>query len=103
MQCPSCLYEDSRVTDSRTVDAAIRRRRECLRCSGRFTTYERVERASVLVVKKDGRREEFSREKLLAGVRKACEKRPLHAGALADLVDGIETEILGLGTAEVPS
>jgi transcriptional repressor NrdR len=103
VQCPVCSYLDSRVTDSRTVDGAIRRRRECLRCNGRFTTYERVQPAGVLVVKKDGRREEFSRDKLLTGVRKACEKRPLEAGAIESLVDGVEATVVRIGQPEVPS
>ena len=103
MHCPFCDCEDSRVTDSRTVEAGIRRRRECLRCNARFTTYERVERAQILVVKKDGRREEFQREKVLTGVRKACEKRPLEANADNALVDNVETAVLGTGRAEVDS
>ena len=103
MNCPFCDCEDSRVTDSRTVEAGIRRRRECLRCNARFTTYERVERAQILVVKKDGRREEFQREKVLSGVRKACEKRPLEANADNALVDNVETAVLGTGRAEVDS
>jgi len=85
------------------VEAGIRRRRECLRCNARFTTYERVERAQILVVKKDGRREEFQREKVLTGVRKACEKRPLEANADNALVDNVETAVLGTGRAEVDS
>jgi transcriptional repressor NrdR len=85
------------------VDAAIRRRRECLRCSVRFTTYERLERGSLLVVKKDGRREEFSREKLLGAVRAACAKRPLEAGAISALVDEVEAELLSRGASEVAS
>ncbi len=103
MQCPVCEHHDSRVTDSRTVDAAIRRRRECLACGHRFTTYERVQPVGVLVVKKDGRREEFSREKVLAGVRKACEKRPLDAAAVEGLVDDVVEAVMSLGQAEVAS
>jgi len=103
MLCPLCSYDDSRVTDSRMVDAAIRRRRECLRCNGRFTTYERVQPAVVTVVKKDGRREEFSREKLLAGVRKACEKRPLPPSRITALVDEVEAVVLGLGQVDASS
>jgi len=103
VQCPFCGYGDSRVTDSRTGDAGIRRRRECLRCNARFTTYERVQPVELLVVKKDGRREEFSRDKLLAGIRKACEKRPLDGAAIAGLVDGIETRLLNSGHTEVTS
>jgi transcriptional repressor NrdR len=103
VQCPVCEHHDSRVTDSRTVDSAIRRRRECLACGHRFTTYERVQPVGVLVVKKDGRREEFSREKVLAGVRKACEKRPLDAAAVEGLVDDVVEAVMSLGQAEVAS
>ncbi|MHB8577584.1 MAG: transcriptional regulator NrdR, partial [Dehalococcoidia bacterium] len=103
MQCPFCSYADSKVTDSRTVDAGIRRRRECLRCNARFTTYERVQPAELLVIKKDARREEFSREKLLAGIRKACEKRPLDTAAITAMVDGIEMRLVNSGRSEVSS
>ena len=103
MHCPFCGCCDSRVTDSRTAEAGVRRRRECLRCNGRFTTYERVERAAVLVVKKDGRREDFSRAKVLAGVRRACEKRPLEASAIDALVDDVETALAGTGQQEIAS
>ena len=92
MQCPHCSCDDSRVTDSRSIDDGIRRRRECLRCGARFTTYERVQTAGMLVVKKDGRREPFSREKILRGLQKACEKRPLEAAAVAKLADEIEAK-----------
>src|SRR3990172_240865 len=83
MRCPFCGSQDSKVVDSRDVDDSIRRRRECLNpgCTGRFTTHERVQAVALYIVKKDGRSEEFSREKLLGGLRKACEKRPLPAGA----------------------
>jgi transcriptional repressor NrdR len=103
MRCPYCQYEDSKVIDSRDVDDGVRRRRECLDCGSRFTTYERVQAASLFVIKKDGRREELSREKLATGIRKACEKRPLPAGTADKLVDDIEAEIYGLGRAEVAS
>ena len=103
MQCPFCGFADSKVTDSRTVDAGIRRRRECLRCSARFTTYERLQPAELIVVKKDGRREEFSRDKLLAGIRKACEKRPLAVAAVDALVDGVEMQLVNSGGSEVSS
>lgn len=103
MQCPFCSDEDSRVTDSRAVDDGIRRRRECLQCGGRFTTYERVQSAGMLVVKKDGRREPFSREKILRGLQKACEKRPLEAAAVAALADAIETRVHQEGLVEVPA
>jgi len=102
LNCPFCGYFDSRVIDSRDVNDGIRRRRQCLRCEMRFTTYERLERASLLVIKKDGRREEFRREKLLTGIRKACEKRPLPAGAVESLVDEIEGELYQTGKAEIP-
>jgi transcriptional repressor NrdR len=103
MKCPYCGHEDSRVTDSRTVDNGIRRRRECIGCGARFTTYERVQMAELFVVKRDGRREPFSRDKLLAGIRKACEKRPLEAGAVEQLADQVEAVVHVPGKAEVPS
>ncbi len=103
MNCPYCGYYDSKVIDSRDVDDGIRRRRQCLQCDVRFTTYERLQPASLFVIKKDGRREEFNREKLLTGIRKACEKRPLPTGTIDKLVDDIEAELYRLGKAEVPS
>ena len=103
MKCPFCGYEDSRVVDSREVNEGIRRRRECLRCEDRFTTYERVQPVSLFVKKKDGRREVFDREKVVAGVRKACGKRPLPAQAADDVADEVEARLYGLGRAEVPS
>ncbi|MBI2868395.1 MAG: transcriptional repressor NrdR [Chloroflexi bacterium] len=103
MNCPYCGHYDSKVIDSREVNDGIRRRRECLKCRARFTTYERLQPASLFVIKKDLRREEFNREKLLAGLRKACEKRPLPAGAAEKLADDIEAELYRTGRAEVPS
>ena len=103
MNCPYCDYHDSRVIDSRDVNDGVRRRRQCLSCKARFTTYERLQPASLFVIKKDKRREELSREKLLSGVRKACEKRPLPMGAVDKLVDDIEGELYHLGKAEIPS
>lgn len=103
MNCPYCGHIDSKVIDSRDVNDGIRRRRQCLRCDSRFTTYERIERTSIFVIKKDGRREEFDREKLLAGIRKACDKRPLASGAVAELVDDIEAELYRTGRPEVNS
>ncbi len=103
MNCPYCGYADSKVIDSRDVNEGIRRRRQCLSCGSRFTTYERVQPASLFVIKKDERREEFSRGKLLTGIRKACEKRPLPIGAIDKLVDDIEAELYHLGKAEIPS
>ena len=103
MDCPFCGYYDSKVIDSRGVDGGIRRRRQCLSCSSRFTTYERVQPAGLFVVKKDGRREEFSRDKLLAGIRKACEKRPLPIGSVDKLAGDIEAELYQMGKVEVLS
>jgi transcriptional repressor NrdR len=103
LNCPFCGYYDSKVIDSRDVNEGVRRRRQCLRCESRFTTYERVQPASLFVIKKDGRREEYDRDKLLAGIRKACEKRPLAAGAVEKLVDDIESELFQIGRAEVSS
>jgi len=103
VNCPFCGYNDSKVIDSRDVNDGIRRRRQCLQCDLRFTTYERLQHASLFVIKKDGRREEFNREKLLQGIRKACEKRPLPAGTPDKLADDIEIELYQMGKAEIPS
>ena len=103
MNCPFCGYHDSRVIDSRSVDNGIRRRRQCLSCSARFTTYEHLQPANHFVIKKDQRREEFNKNKLLAGIRKACEKRPLPTGAVDKLADDIEAELYQQGKAEIPS
>jgi transcriptional repressor NrdR len=103
MRCPYCGFADSKVTDSRDADDGIRRRRECLSCGQRFTTTERIAATSLLVAKKDGRREEFSREKLLAGLRRACEKRPLRAGAVEAVADAVESALRQRGVPEVPS
>ena len=103
MRCPHCGDPETRVTDSRDTGQEIRRRRECVRCGVRFTTYERVQRAALMVAKRDGRREEFDREKLLRSIRLACVKRPLPTGSLEKLVDEIESDLQRLGRAEVPS
>ncbi len=103
MRCPYCGFADTKVTDSRDADDGIRRRRECLSCGQRFTTMERMTTGELMVVKKDGRREEFSREKLLAGLRKACEKRPLPAGTVEAIADAIEADLRQRGAPEVPS
>ncbi|UCC91008.1 MAG: transcriptional repressor NrdR [Dehalococcoidia bacterium] len=103
MNCPYCDHLHSKVIDSRDANEGIRRRRQCLSCGSRFTTYERVQPASLFVIKKDQRREEFSRGKLLNGIRKACEKRPLPTGAVEKLVDDIEAELYRLGKPEIPS
>ncbi len=103
MNCPHCGYHDSKVIDSRDVNDGIRRRRQCLECDTRFTTYERVQPAGLFIIKKDRRREEFSRNKLLAGIRKACEKRPLPSGSVERLADDIESRLYHLGRTEIPS
>ena len=103
MNCPYCGYQDCKVIDSREVNDGIRRRRQCLSCGSRFTTYERLQPASLFVIKKDERREEFNRNKLLTGIRKACEKRPLPTGTVDKLADDIEAELYHLGKAEIPS
>jgi transcriptional repressor NrdR len=103
VRCPYCGFEDTKVIDSRDSEEGIRRRRECLSCAERFTTFERVQTVGLQVVKKDGRREDFSREKLLLGIRRACEKRPLPVGAIEAVVDDIEATLQGQGKAEAPS
>ena len=93
MNCPFCGYHDSRVIDSRDVNDGIRRRRQCLSCDARFTTYERLQPTGFFVIKKDMRREEFSKDKLVSGIRKACEKRPLPTGTVDKLADDIEADL----------
>lgn len=95
MKCRYCSCLESRVVDSRPTDdgTAIRRRRECVNCGKRFTTYEKIEEIPILVVKRDGSREQFNSEKILAGVRKACEKRPVSSLAQDQLVDDVTREI----------
>jgi transcriptional repressor NrdR len=101
MKCPYCNRGDSKVIDSRDVSDAIRRRRECLECGARFTTYERMQTAPMLVVKKDGRREEFSRDKIVSGIRKACAKRPVSQETIEQMVDDIEDQLRKSGKGEV--
>jgi transcriptional repressor NrdR len=103
MLCPYCGYQDSKVIDSRDVNKSIRRRRECLSCNSRFTTYERIQSANLMVIKKDKRREEFNREKLAIGIRKACEKRPLQTGTIDKMIEEIENELYRTGKAEISS
>ena len=103
MNCPYCGSQESRVIDSRGLNEVVRRRRKCLACGTRFTTYERIQPHDIFVVKKDGRREEFSRDKLFLGIRKACEKRPLPTGAIDKFVDTIEAELYKVGKSEVSS
>ena len=105
VRCPYCSQLDSRVIDSRPTDeeAAIRRRRECPNCMRRFTTYERPEEQPLVVIKKDGKREMFSRSKILAGLLRACEKRPVPLVVLEDTVAEIENKLQHEGYNEVPS
>ena len=103
MHCPFCTNEDSKVIDSRDTGESIRRRRECLRCGLRFTTYERVQTRSLLIIKRDGRREEFNRDKLWASLTTACAKRPLPIGSIEKVIDEIEAQLSNLGRAEIPS
>jgi transcriptional repressor NrdR len=103
MKCPSCGHLEDRVIDSRSAKEgqAIRRRRECLACQRRFTTYETVETTPLLVIKKDGRREPFSRDKILNGLLRACEKRPIPAERLHAIVDRLEADLMQKGHDEV--
>ena len=101
MKCPYCESQDNRVIDSRDLGDVIRRRRLCLECKARFTSYEKLQAGKLFIVKKDGRREDFSRDKLFSGIKKACEKRPLPTGTIDKLVEDIETQIYHLGKPEV--
>lgn len=105
MRCPQCGERETRVVDSRDLDdaATIRRRRECGGCSLRFTTYERIEAPRLVVVKRDGVRQEFDRDKLVSGLRKALTRRPVPASAPEQLADGIESALRAEGMTEVPS
>ncbi|NHM30558.1 transcriptional regulator NrdR [Neobacillus terrae] len=105
MKCPSCQNIGTRVLDSRPVDEgrATRRRRECEECGFRFTTFEKIEEIPLIVVKKEGTREEFSRDKILRGLIKACEKRPVALKVLEDITAEVEKELRGQGTSEINS
>jgi transcriptional repressor NrdR len=105
MRCPQCGARETRVVDSRDLDdsATVRRRRECAACSNRFTTYERVETARLVVVKRDGTRQEFDRDKLAVGIRKALTRRPVRESAAEQAADEIEAELRSTGLSEVPS
>ena len=105
MRCPFCGHDETKVVDSRTSESqdAIRRRRECLSCAERFTTYERREETPLMVVKKDGTPEPFDRGKLLRGLMVACAKRDVHVGQLEDLIDDIESELHNSFRSEVGS
>ena len=103
MKCPYCGYKEDKVVDSRATaeESAVRRRRECLKCGKRFTTYEYIEEVSLMVIKKDGRREPFDRKKVLSGIIKACEKRPISMEKMEDIVIQIERAIQKKSDREV--
>ncbi|MBM7571957.1 transcriptional regulator NrdR [Aquibacillus albus] len=105
MRCPNCEYKSTKVLDSRPIEdgRSIRRRRECEECGFRFTTFERLEEVPLIVVKKEGTREEFSREKLLRGLIKACEKRPVALEQIETVAAEVEKELRNRGTSEVQS
>jgi len=105
MKCPYCGYKEDKVVDSRATaeESAIRRRRECLKCGKRFTTYEYIEEVSLLVIKKDGRREPFDRKKVLSGIIKACEKRPISMEKMEEIVIQVERAIQKKSDREVAS
>ena len=105
MRCPKCGCQDDKVIDSRASreGATIRRRRECTACGHRFTTYEEIEHGSLMVLKSDGRHEEFSKEKLLSGIKKACQKRPVTPEAIEELVEKVVTSLGSEYDREVPS
>ena len=105
MQCPRCGHDDDKVIDSRAVreGRAVRRRRECLACGERFTTYEAWETRPVLVIKRDGRRVAYDRSRMTTGIAKACEKRPVSLEQIEIIVDGIEHDLAKSGRREVPT
>ena len=105
MKCPYCLYYESKVVDSRPTEEgqAIRRRRECIKCGKRFTTYEKIEEIPIMVVKKDGNRQSYDRNKLLNGIIKSCEKRPVSLNVIEKMVDEIEKSLYNSLEREVTS
>lgn len=105
MHCAKCGYEESKVIDSRSIEEgnSIRRRRECLNCSYRFTTYEKIEFSPIMVIKRNGMREQFDRTKLLNGILRSCEKRPVSLDEIENLVDSIEFELNNNLTREIES
>ena len=105
MNCPFCGHLQDKVVDSRESKEgdAIRRRRQCLACDRRFTTYERIDEVPYMVVKKDGRREKFDRQKVLSGLLKACEKRPISMGRLSELVNQVEAKVTDSADREIPT
>jgi transcriptional repressor NrdR len=105
MKCPFCSFDDDKVIDSRLSKdgGVIRRRRECLECSRRYTTYERIEEASPLIIKKDGRRETFNRQKIFKGIKTACQKRPISIDMIEKIVNKIEYNVQECGKKEISS
>ncbi|MCX5700673.1 MAG: transcriptional regulator NrdR [Candidatus Omnitrophica bacterium] len=105
MKCPFCAYKEDKVVDSRATaeESAVRRRRECLKCGKRFTTYEYIEEVSLMVIKKDGRREPFDRKKVIAGIIRACEKRPVSIEKMEEIVTQVERGIQKKSDREVAS
>lgn len=105
MKCPFCGYDDSKVLDTRPTDEGntIRRRRECLKCQKRFTTYEKIEQSPIMVIKKDGNRQAFDREKIIRGMIKSCEKRPVSAADIEEAVNNIEKKIENSMKKEISS
>jgi transcriptional repressor NrdR len=101
--CPTCRKSETRVVDSRDDENVVRRRRECLACKHRFTTYERMEAPRLFVVKKDGRREQYNRDKILSGLRRSCEKRPVSDAQIEEIVAGLERSLFARGESEVQS
>jgi len=102
MKCPYCSHGETKVIETRETEEYIRRRRECMRCGKRFTTYERIER-SFVIIKKDRRRERYRRDKLALGIEKACEKRPIPRETIEKMVDEIENDLQNLGKDEIES
>ncbi len=105
MKCPYCLYPESKVIDSRPADDGqrIRRRRECIKCTKRFTTYEAIEGQPVIIIKRDKSRQVFDRTKLLSGMLRACEKRPIALETLENAIDEIESQLQNSLAKEIPS
>ena len=105
MKCPYCSFEESKVIDSRSTEegTTIRRRRECLECGKRFTTYEKIETIPLIIIKKDNNRETYDRSKIEAGVLRACHKRPISASQITQLIDEVETQIFNMEEKEIES
>ncbi len=105
MKCPFCGVMDNKVIDSRVSKdgSVIRRRRECIDCSQRFTTYEHIEEIPIMIIKKDGRRETFNRDKVRAGIQKACQKLDISVNTIEDFIDDLERDLRDTGEKEIPS